>query len=89
MLDAGSAGGLSSLTVTSDLPGWTGEIKAGDSPDDFSQARTVGEAKVAGETTTWQLDRADARYYLIWITAMERDSAGKERVHVNEVTARS
>ena len=89
VLDAGSAGGLSSLTVTSDLPGWTGEIKAGDSPDDFSQARTVGEAKVTGETTTWQLDRSDARYYLIWITAMERDSAGKERVHVNEVTARS
>jgi hypothetical protein len=88
VLDAGAAGsGLSSLTVTSDLPGWTAEIKAGDSTD-FVQARTVGEAQAAGEETTWHLDRVGARYYLIWITAMQRDSAGKQRAHVNEVTAR-
>ena len=89
VLDAGSAGGLSSLTVTSDLPGWTAEIKAGNSPTDFSEARTVGAPQVAGPRTTWTLDHVDARFYLIWITAMERDSAGKQRAHVNEVTARS
>jgi hypothetical protein len=88
VLDAGSAGGLSTLTVTSDLPGWTAEIKAGNSLD-FAQAGTVGEAQVAGRETTWSLDHVDARYYLIWITAMERDSAGKQRAHVNEVTARN
>jgi hypothetical protein len=88
VLDAGAVGGLTSLTVTSDLPGWTAEIKAGNSLD-FAQARTVGEAQVAGRQTTWRLDHVDARYYLIWITAMERDSAGKQRAHVNEVTARS
>jgi eukaryotic-like serine/threonine-protein kinase len=89
VIDAASSGGLSELTVTSDLPGWTAEIKAGDSSTDFSAARTVGEPKRVGDTTTWSLDRASARYYLIWITDMARDSAGKQRAHVNEVTARS
>jgi hypothetical protein len=89
VIDAGLSGGLSELTVTSDLPGWTAEIKAGDSSSDFSAARTVGEPKRAGDLTTWSLDRVNARYYLIWITDLARDSAGKQRAHVNEVTARS
>ena len=89
VIDAGSSGGLSELTVTSDLPGWTAEIKAADSAADFSAAPTVGEPKRAGATTTWSLDRVNARYYLIWITDLARDSAGKQRAHVNEVAARS
>jgi eukaryotic-like serine/threonine-protein kinase len=89
VVDAGSSGGLSELTLTSDLPGWTAEIRAGNSSTDLSGARTVGEPQRVGDRTTWSLDRVDARYYLIWITAMERDSGGKERAHVNEVTARS
>ena len=89
VIDAGSSGGLSELTVTSDLPGWTAEIKAGDSSTDFSAARTVGEPRLVDDRTTWSLERVNARYYLIWITAMARDSTGKQRAHVNEVTARS
>jgi hypothetical protein len=89
VIDAGLAGGLSELTVTSDLPGWTAEIKAGDSSTDFPAARAVGEPRLVGDRTTWSLDRVNARYYLIWITAMAVDSTGKQRAHVNEVTARS
>jgi hypothetical protein len=89
VIDAGLSAGLSEITVTSDLPGWTAEIKAGDSSSDFSAARTVGEPKRAGDRTTWSLERVNARYYLIWITDLARDSAGKQRAHVNEVTARS
>jgi eukaryotic-like serine/threonine-protein kinase len=89
VVDAGRSGGLSELTVTSDFGGWTAEIKAGNSPTDFSGARTVGRSTLVGDRATWKLDRVDARYYLIWITAMARDAAGKERAHVNEVTARS
>jgi serine/threonine-protein kinase len=89
VIDAGSSGGLSELTVTSDLPGWTAEIKAGSSATDFSGAETVGRPQRVDDRATWKLDRVTARYYLIWITALARDSAGKQRAHVNEVTARS
>jgi hypothetical protein len=89
VIDAGLSGGLSELTVTSDLPGWTAEIKAGSSSSDFSGARIVGGSKLVEGRTTWSLQQVNARYYLIWITAMARDSTGKERAHVNEVTARS
>jgi eukaryotic-like serine/threonine-protein kinase len=88
IVDAGTSGGLSELTVTSDLPGWTAEIKAASSQTDLAGAPTVGESQRVGRSATWSLDSAAARYYLIWITAMERDSAGKERAHINEITAR-
>jgi eukaryotic-like serine/threonine-protein kinase len=88
VVDGGSAG-LRELTVTSDLAGWTAEIKAGNSPTDFGGARVVGGSKLVEGRATWSLDRVSSRYYLIWITEMARDSAGKQRAHVNEVTARS
>jgi hypothetical protein len=78
---------LDSLTVTTDLPGWTAEIKASDSTEEFSQV--VGESKTTEESTTWSLEKTDARYYLIWITKVADDGSGKQRAHVNEVTARA
>ena len=77
---------LRSLTVETQDPGWRAEIRAGDSPSSFD--RTVGEAKQTGATTTWQLD-GGGRYYLIWLTELVRDDDGRERAHVNEVTARA
>jgi eukaryotic-like serine/threonine-protein kinase len=87
VVDAGADRALSSLTVTTDLPGWTAEIRAGDSTTSFPQS--VGESRTAGARTTWELEGEPARYYLIWITAMASDSDGKDRAHVNEVTARA
>jgi eukaryotic-like serine/threonine-protein kinase len=89
VVDAGATRGLSSLTVTTDLPGWTAEIRAGGSETSFSSDAAVGEARTTRATTTWELDGEPARYYLIWITAMTADDEGTERAHVNEVTARS
>jgi eukaryotic-like serine/threonine-protein kinase len=89
VVDAGATRELSSLTVRTDLPGWTAEIRAGSSATSFPAAAVVGEARATEATTTWQLDGERARYYLIWITAMTADDEGTERAHVNEVTARS
>jgi len=77
---------LRSITVKTDLPGWTAEVKAGDSQTSFDQV--VGDSQQASGTTTWNLEQSDHRYYLLWITKVVTDAAGKQRAHVNEVTAR-
>jgi hypothetical protein len=90
VVDAGATRELSSLTVMTDLPGWTAEIRAGGSETSFSSDSAVGEARTTeATTTTWELDGEPARYYLIWITAMTADDEGTERAHVSEVTATS
>jgi serine/threonine protein kinase len=81
-LDAGHAVRASQLTVTSDTPGFTAQVLAGNSlqahPTPDSAVRTVGNH------TTFALRGASARYYVLWITQLP--SAGL--VHVNEVKAR-
>jgi hypothetical protein len=79
VLDAGESRSLESIVVTTDTPGFTAEIRAGDSPG--GPFETVGGAKQTDAETTWELDGADARYYLVWITALDGVA------HVNEVTA--
>jgi len=82
VVDAGEPVALHTLTVTSSTPGFTAEVQAGDSrsgpfsPDSGSE--------VVGETTTFTLRGASARYYLVWIT--NRGSAPS--VHIDEITAR-
>ncbi len=80
VLDAGSVRDISSVTVTTDTPGYTAEIKESDSPSGGFE--TVGESKTVDSTTTWELSDAKARYLLVWITELDG------RAHVNEVTAR-
>jgi len=82
VVDAGCAVGLESLTITSDSPGYTALIKAGDSrtgpfTDDSS-------SQVGGTSTKFDLNGTKARYYMIWITNLGPDN----QVSVNEVTAR-
>ena len=81
VLDAGSEVGLASLTVRTDTPGYTAEIKAGDSPTSFPDV--VAGGRTVGATTRFALDGTKARYYLVWITRLDT------LAHVNEVTARS
>jgi eukaryotic-like serine/threonine-protein kinase len=87
VLDAGADGNVEGLVVRSDTPGFTAEVKTGNSPTSFD--RTVAGAKTAAGTTTWQLDGADGRYLLLWITSVAQGTDGRGRAHVNEVTARS
>ena len=68
------------LTIVSATPGYRAVIESGASasgpftPDSRSQ--------VGGARTTFALDGATARYYLIWITSL----GGRESVRINEVT---
>jgi tRNA A-37 threonylcarbamoyl transferase component Bud32 len=82
VLDAGRSVKLASITVTSDTPGFTAQILAGDSlstrPAADSNTQTVGS------TTTFTLHGATARYYVLWITRLPPGDAA----HVNEVTAK-
>ena len=85
VLDAGSATALASMTVTSDTPGFTARIDAGDSRG--GPFTTVAGEQEVSKRTTFRLDGAEARYYVVWVTAMPDPSRTDERAHVNEVTA--
>jgi eukaryotic-like serine/threonine-protein kinase len=74
---------LSSLTVTSDTPGWTAVIKAGSS--ESGAFKPVSKPQTVGHSATFSLDvPSPVRYYLIWITRL----ASRGYVDVNEVTAK-
>ena len=66
VLDAGSAVKASTITVHSTTPGYTAEIRSGDTPSGPFTADS--QPVVAGSTATFQLDGNSARYYVIWIT---------------------
>ncbi len=68
------------MTVITDTPGFTAEIRAGDSP---STAKTVADSQTMEATTTFKLRRG-GRWFVIWIT----DLGDNSQVHVNEVRAR-
>ena len=74
-LDAGSSVALKTLTVTTDTPGFTAVIKAGNADD--SSVQTVGRQ------TTVQLNGHTARTYVVWITLLPPGGSA----HVNEVRA--
>jgi eukaryotic-like serine/threonine-protein kinase len=80
VVDAGEPRELSQLAVTTDTPGFTAEIRAGDSPEGPFET-VVGPSKTVAARTVWELEGAEARYYVVWITALDRVA------HVNEVTA--
>jgi serine/threonine-protein kinase len=83
LLDAGSSRKVSKVTVTSTTPGFTAQIKAGQSPSGpFSP---VSGSQTVGSSTTFTLHGARARYFVVWIT----DLGSNSQVHVNEVTAKS
>jgi eukaryotic-like serine/threonine-protein kinase len=84
VLDAGSSVKLAQLTVTTPTPGFTAQIQAGDSStgpftDDSSSQSVSG-------TTTFTLNGATARYYVVWITQLPETDG---RAEISEVTATS
>ncbi|HWG56626.1 MAG TPA: protein kinase [Gaiellaceae bacterium] len=70
----------SRLTVTTDTPGYTAEIRAGDAAEGPFD-RVVGPSQTVGAQTTWQLEGEPAPYYVVWITQLDRFA------RVNEVRA--
>ena len=81
VLDAGREAELSGVTVVTDTPGFTAEVRAGNAPT--GPFRRVSASRTTGTTTRFAVDGDPARYYVVWITALD----GFARV--NEVSARS
>jgi serine/threonine-protein kinase len=77
-----SGGGLERMTVVTDTPGFTAQIKASSSPT--SGFQPVSGSKVVGSSTAFKLDGSDGPYYLVWITRLPTDVSS---AHVNEVKA--
>jgi len=80
ILDAGRTVQPKTMTITTDTPGFTAEIRAGETPtgpfEPVSQSRTIENR------FRYNLRAAEARYFLVWITALDGSA------HVNEVRAR-
>jgi serine/threonine-protein kinase len=81
VLDAGSARSPDRLTVTSDTPGFTATIRAGDSAD--GPFEDVAASQTVEAQTTFDLENVNARYFVVWITSLPSGGSA----HVNEVTA--
>ncbi len=81
VLDAGGAVGLHALTVSSDTPGFTAEILAGDSAQ--GPFAVDSDSQQVGAQTTFSLRGREARYFVVWITNL----GTHHQVRVNEVSA--
>jgi tRNA A-37 threonylcarbamoyl transferase component Bud32 len=85
VFDAGQAVALRSLTVVSDTPGFSADVKAGASA--AGPFESISGSQTVGSRTTFSLDGSSPlRYYLVWITSLV---SGIDRADVSEVTART
>ena len=82
VLDAGRSVAPRSLTVSSETPGFTAEIRGGSSPSG-PFAPLSGNETVDGTTTFDLKTRKRERYFVVWITALPNGFA-----RINEVRAR-
>jgi serine/threonine protein kinase len=83
VLDARREVELETLTLTSAAPGFTAEIRTGASASGPFET-VVSASQVVSERTTFELNDAKARYFLVWITEI---LAGTH-AEINEVRAR-
>src|ERR687888_2490048 len=72
VLDAGSARKVSKLTVRTDTSGFRAQIQSGSSPS--GPFRQVSATMTVNGTTTFSLKVGVARYYVVWITDLGRNS---------------
>jgi eukaryotic-like serine/threonine-protein kinase len=83
VLDAGHAVKPHGITISTNTPGFTAEIQAGDNPG--GGFHVVSPPQLIDGTTTITLDLQSAqRYFVVWITKLANGSGS---MHVNEVTA--
>ena len=82
VLDATSVVQLSRITVVTDTPGFTAEIRATNIQG--TPGQKVSDSRVVGRTTRFAIDQpAPKRFYVVWITKI----APGAPAHVNEVHA--
>jgi hypothetical protein len=82
VLDAPRSVALKKLTVTTDTPGFTALVRAGDSPE---SAQADSSSQTVNGTTTFALNGRAGSVYVLWITQLAPDGVA----HVNGVTATS
>ena len=83
VLDARGAVQLSRITVVTDTPGFTAEIRATNIQG--GQPEKVSHTLAVGRTTRFAIDEsAPKRFYVVWITKL---APGAHVAHVNEVRA--
>ncbi len=83
VFDARRSAALKALTVVSDTPGFTAEVKAGSSAS--GPFETVSGRQTVGSRTSFAIEEpGPRRYYLLWITSLV---SGIDRADVSEVTA--
>jgi serine/threonine-protein kinase len=82
VLDVGRSTRLSQLTVTSETPGFSAEIRAGGSADGPFERR-VADNREVGMRTTFPIDGGAARFFVVWITSLDSSAL------INEVNARA
>jgi hypothetical protein len=68
------------IIVRSDTPGFTAEIRAGNAVGGPFE-RVVSGSQTVADRTEFELADARARYFVVWITALD------SRAHLNEVRA--
>ena len=81
VVGSGTALTLHHVTVTTDTPGFTAEIEAGDHASGPFHA--VSSPQTVKSETTFDVSGAKAPYFVVWIT----NRGPQSQVHVNEVTA--
>ena len=83
VLDATSVVQLSRITVVTDTPGFTAEIRATNIQG--TPGQKVSDSRVVGRTTRFAIHQpAPKRFYVVWITKL---APGGHFAHVNEVRA--
>lgn len=86
--DFGQPTALREITVSTDRPGTSLQILAGDRPDDGDTAAyTVVGTKAATDETNKITVKAGttARYYIVWLTRLTSDGAGRYYGSLSEV----
>jgi serine/threonine-protein kinase len=81
VLDAGRSVTVHEVTVTTDTPGFTAEIQAGDSAT--GPFHSVSASQTVSGQTTFDLSDAQARFLVVWITNLGSQASA----HVNSVSA--
>jgi serine/threonine-protein kinase len=83
VLDATSVVQLSRITVVTDTPGFTAEIRATNIQG--TPGQKVSDSRIVSRTTRFAIDQpAPKRFYFVWITKL---APGGHFAHVNEVRA--
>jgi hypothetical protein len=80
VLDAGRTVQLHELGIATGTPGFTAQIRAGDSPT--TATKTISPSQTVDDGTTFDLQGGSYRYYEVWITRL---GGNYDKAQLNEV----